>query len=219
MARANWTERLNTVVNVTVLAFVLFVLFRPGGVVGAEVGKWRKSSAEKKSLAAVWPQLTSTGARLGDAGSGRVVVEFSDYQCPFCRKAHGKLPEMLREAGATLVYRHLPLTQIHPEAEGAARASICAEGQGQFEPMHRHLFETEGWYEPGTDWVAEAAAAGIADTTRFRACMDDPATSRRLEQDIALAERLGIKATPAFVSTGGVHTGMADAEDLERILP
>jgi protein-disulfide isomerase len=219
MARADWTERLNTVVNVTVLAFILFVLLRPGGIVAAEIGKWRKGSAEKKTVAAVWPQLTAAGARLGGSSSRRVVVEFSDYQCPFCRQAHGKLPELLRETGATLVYRHLPLTRIHPAAEGASRASICAEGQGQFEPMHRHLFETRGWYGEGTDWVAEAAAAGIADTTRFRACMDDPATSRRLAQDIALAERLGIRATPAFVSTGGVHTGMAAAGDLERILP
>lgn len=221
MARTSWMDRLNVAVNVIVIAFIAFVLFRPDGLASSQIGKLRKGSATRAAIAGSWPRLVQ-GARPLPAdvagGSERVVVEFSDYECPFCRTAHTSIEKAIREAGgATLVYRHLPLSQIHPQADPAARAAVCSEKQGRFTEMHRHLFETSEWRND-PDWGKEALAVGIADTTAFRACLSDTATSRRLAEDRLMAERLGIKATPTFVSTRGTHLGVATAEDLRKIL-
>ncbi len=220
MAKPTWTDRLNTVVNIVVILFILLVLFRPGGLASTEIGKLRKGSSDRQAIAGVWPRLVQGARPLPPpaAGADRVVVEFSDYECPFCRTAHKTLPRALGDAGgATLVYRHLPLSSIHPQADPAARAAICAEKQGRFPQMHAHLFETEGWRKD-PDWGREALAVGIADTTSFRTCLTDTATSRRLAEDRLLAERLKIKATPTFVSVNGTHLGVVSGADLKKIL-
>lgn len=220
MAKPSWTDRLNVVVNVVVLLFILLVLFRPGGVASTELAKLRKGSSDRQAIAAVWPQLADGARPLPppSRNADRVVVEFSDYECPYCRTAHTTLPAALEKAGgATLVYRHLPLSSIHPQADPAARAAVCAEKAGRFPQMHAHLFETEGWRKD-PDWGREALAVGIADTTRFRTCLSDTTTSRRLAEDRLLAERLKIKATPTFVSVNGTHVGVVTGEDLAKIL-
>ena len=220
MAGTSWTDRLNVVVNVVVLVFIGFVLFRPGGVAATQFGKHRKESSTRQAITAAWPRLVQGARPLPPAAgtSGRVVVEFSDYECPFCRTAHTSIERALAEAGgATLVYRHLPLSSIHPQADPAARAAVCSEKQGRFTEMHRHLFETEGWRKD-PDWGREALAVGITDTASFRTCLKDTATSRRLAEDRLMAERLGIKATPTFVSVGGTHLGVPTAENLRRLL-
>jgi protein-disulfide isomerase len=203
-------------VNVLVIAFILFVLFRPDGLAMNELRKLRKGSLDREKISAAWPALAQ-GTRLVEGSPERVVVEFSDYQCPYCKQAHQVLDSVVREVGGTLVYRHMPLTLIHPEAEGAARAAICAERQGRFREMHDHLFETDRW-QRDPDWAREALAAGVADTASFRACLSDPAVARRIGEDRKLAERLGIKVTPSFAGPGGIHTGVPTAADLEDIL-
>lgn len=221
MARTSWTERLNVAVNIIVIVFIAFVLFRPGGLATTQIGKLRKGSSERQAIQGTWPRLTMGGRPLAASlagGSDRVIVEFSDYECPFCRTAHTQLEQTIQAAGgATLVYRHLPLSQIHPQADPAARAAICSEKVGRFPQMHRRLFETTEWRKD-PDWGKEALAVGIADTTAFRTCLTDTATSRRLAEDRQLAERLGIKATPTFVSQGGTHLGVPKPEDLRRIM-
>ncbi len=137
MKRTSWSERLNMAVNVLVIAFILFVLFRPDGLAMNELRKLRKGSLDREKISAAWPALAQ-GTRLVEGSPERVVVEFSDYQCPYCKQAHQVLDSVVREVGGTLVYRHMPLTLIHPEAEGAARAAICAERQGRFREMHDH---------------------------------------------------------------------------------
>lgn len=221
MARTSWMDRLNVAVNVIVILFIGFVLFRPGGLASSQIGKLRRDSSAREAIRGTWPRLAQGPRPLpaeGAGGSDRVIVEFSDYECPFCRTAHTSLERTLREAGgATLVYRHLPLSQIHPQADPAARAAICSEKEGRFPQMHRRLFETTEWRRD-PDWGREALAVGIADTAAFRTCLTDTATSRRLAEDRLMAERLGIKATPTFVSRRGMHLGVPTAEDLRRIL-
>ena len=217
MKHATWTERLNVLVNVVILAFVLFLLFRPGGVVREEWRRWRDGVSSREAIAAAWQELSTVGAVAPGAAADRVVVEFSDYQCPACKQAHRKLPELTGRVGATVVYRHFPLTAIHPAADGAARAAICAEEQGRFAQMHDHLFSTQDWYDD-PDWEKEARDVAVPDLARFRQCLDSEATSQRLARDRAYAERLGIRGTPTFVSRGGKHTGVPTADDLQRIL-
>lgn len=212
-----WNTRMNMLVNVVILVFIAFLLFRPDGLVGSELGKWRKSAETRRAIQDGWAELSGPGHRVGTASGDRVLVEFADYQCPACKQTHLVLDDLARDLNATVVYRHMPLTTIHPNAGGAARAAICAEGQGRFEQMHDRLYATTAWYDD-PNWEREARAAGVPDLAAFAACLESEETSRRLLRDRALAQRLGVRATPTFVGPRGSHSGLPDKADLEALL-
>ena len=164
----------------------------------------------------MWDTLVAAGARL-DAGSPPVrIVEFSDYQCPFCKQEHFVLSALLDSVPTLgIAYRHLP-NDRHPAARGAALAAICAERQGHFREMHSSLFETIEW-QTDTNWISLAKSAGIPDIGGFAVCLSDPSTSRRLEQDLRLAEQLGITGTPEFVSPKERVSGLVPPAGLLRL--
>ncbi|OGG14788.1 hypothetical protein A2773_06840 [Candidatus Gottesmanbacteria bacterium RIFCSPHIGHO2_01_FULL_39_10] len=85
----------------------------------------------------------------GDKNAKVTIVEFSDFQCPFCVRAHPTMKQVLKEyeGKVKLVYKHFPLTSIHPKAEKAAQASECAKDQGKFWEFHDKLFDNS------TEWV------------------------------------------------------------------
>ncbi|MGB8933064.1 MAG: DsbA family protein, partial [Anaeromyxobacteraceae bacterium] len=142
-----------------------------------------------------------------------VVVEFSDYECPFCAKAHRDLRALLSaRPDVTLVKRHFPLDPscnpimkraMHPQACALARAAICAEQQGRFAEMDDALFENQQAKRP----LEELAGRVGLDLGRFRACLLDPETTRRLSSDIATGIQIGLKATPTYVVNGLQYTG------------
>ncbi len=155
----------------------------------------------------------------GPAAPGTaVVVEYSDYQCPMCARAHEETRAFLAgRPDVTLVRRHFPLDSscnpvvkkpMHPAACALARAAICAEAQGRLAEMDGALFANQ---ELGLPVPAIAERLGL-DMGRFRACLDSPATQRRLAADIAAAVRDGIRATPTFVVGGTAQAGRLPAE-------
>ena len=174
---------------------------------------------------AAWPRYRkaeTAAVRAGPApapGHGpAVVVEYSDYQCPMCGRAHEETKAFLaRRPDVTLVKRHFPLDpscnpvvkrSIHESACALARAAICAEAQGRLVEMDDALFANQERGEP-----AEAIAARLGlDTSRFRACLASPETERRLAADIAAAVRDGVRATPTFVVAGTAVAGRLPAE-------
>ena len=115
-----------------------------------------------------------------------------------------------------MIYRHLPLP-FHPAAEGAARASICAERQGRFREMYDRLFGTEAWLSD-TNWNREAESAGVPDLGRFGNCLHDIDTDRRLAVDRNLAEALAVAGTPTFVHRKGIFVGILSREAHPRVL-
>lgn len=217
MRSRKWTDILNVVVNIGVLGALAYILLRPGGVVSAELQERRDNAELRRVIRESWQELVSIGGRLNYEAGRPLIVEFSDYECPYCRQAHERLSFMLDSVGAGLVYLHYPLSRIHPAAEGAARASICAERQGRFRDMHQHLFESDSWqHDP--DWIREALAAGIPDIAKFETCLKSETTSFRLTRDQALAERFGVSGTPTFISLNGRHSGIPNADELAEIL-
>src|SRR5262245_40816528 len=126
------TERLLVCVNMLVIGFLLVGALREGGVLRVPIDKWRRDRAVRRSIAREWNEMVTAGGRLDTGTSTVTLVEFSDYQCPFCRRAHLSLDSLLRDGERiAIVYRHFPL-DIHQAASGAAKASICAEAQGRF---------------------------------------------------------------------------------------
>lgn len=192
--------------NLAVIALVVYAMGRPEGPIGARLLEWSKHRSLIERTFSDWPTL-AMGAKLDTGGSEVRVVEFSEYQCPFCRRQHKALAALARSGGVPgVVFRHLPLP-IHPAAEGAARSAICAEQQGRFLALHDRLMTTQQWMND-TNWVREATAVGVSDTVAFLACLSDSSTTDRLRRDASLARELGINGTPTFLFRGGRHDGM-----------
>jgi protein-disulfide isomerase len=203
----NLREHLTTVANVAVIGLVVFALVRPDGPVWAKVTTWKKNRAFSETLHTDWPRVTE-GSRLDTTRAAVRLVEFSDYECPFCRKAYASLKHVMSDPRVGgVVHRHYPIVSIHEHAEGAARTAICAERQGKFAEMNDRLFLTDEWLKD-TNWVREARAVGVADIAAFTACRSSPETNRRLSTDMAMAKTLGIEATPTFVYQYGTYSGL-----------
>ena len=129
---------------------------------------------------------------------------------------HDVLSRGVAESRFDLVVMHLPLERIHPLAKPAAKASLCAEAQRNAAEMNHLLMSTSDWMD-NTDWSRLAHDAGIPDLLRFEECLDAPGTAHELARHVAVARDIGITGTPAFVSHGGVHRGVATLEELVQL--
>jgi protein-disulfide isomerase len=138
----------------------------------------------------------------GSADAPVTIVEFSDYQCPYCKRALPVLKEILAKypGKVRLAYRDFPLTSIHPRAEAAAEASRCAGEQGRFWPYHDLLFEHQEKLDDAS-LVDYARKLGL-DAPRFEQCLKSHKYQAAVQQDIDAGEQLGISGTPAFFING-----------------
>jgi protein-disulfide isomerase len=135
----------------------------------------------------------------GDLGSPVGVVEFSDFQCPYCAQfVESVLPELneayLSRARAFLVFRHLPLVRTHPHALAAARAASCAHEVGQFWPLHDGLFKNAR--SLNADMIADIGTElGLGPP--WRRCLNGD--RKDVSEDITDAKTLQIRSTPSFL--------------------
>ena len=176
-----------------------------------EDGKVRKRTLANLSAA--------TSARMDTVdASTAMIIEFGDYECPFCRDSDAHLEAVMEShPDVTIGFRHYPLTAIHPKAEDAARAAICAEEQGRFQQIHSLLFGSTEWRDIG-DWKTLAENAGVADLAAYESCLMSEATGRRLEEDRRLGEALGLTSTPTFFYQFGRHVGYATEEQFLELI-
>ena len=145
------------------------------------------------------PQLGARDARL-------VLIEFSDYQCPYCVRHYTETFKQLERdyiASGKLRYvvAEMPIAQIHPLASKAAEAARCAREQGKFWEMHGRLFSNPRQLEP---WSAHAEALGL-DAGAFQTCLDSGRHAEEINRNAAAAQQSGISSTPTFLL--GIATG------------
>jgi protein-disulfide isomerase len=137
----------------------------------------------------------------GDARAKVALIEFSDFECPFCgRYVHESYPQIDRDYVSTgkirYVFRHYPLTSIHPRAMKASEAGECAERQGKFWPYHDQLFANQKLLEPAS-LMDHARAAGL-EMKAFETCLGGEAASTVMA-DLDAGTRAGVEATPTFL--------------------
>ncbi|MFF9486323.1 Na+/H+ antiporter NhaA [Streptomyces sp. NPDC014676] len=150
----------------------------------------------------------------GPADAPLTLVEYGDFECPYCARATGVTKELRERFGDRFryVFRHLPLPDVHPHAVLAARAAVAAGAQGRFRQMHDLLYEHQDRLE-FEDIAAYAIEIGL-DVERFLEDIDDEETAERVRADAAGAEASGARGTPTFFVGDRRHTGPYDAETL-----
>lgn len=156
-------------------------------------------------------------ASKGPAAAPVELIEFSDFQCPFCLRAHPTVGQVLSTYGdkIRLVYRHYPLPN-HPNARPAAEASQCAAEQGQFWQYYERLFADQT--KLSDDGLKQSAAALGMDAKRFNTCFDSRKYKAQVEADIKDGNEAGVSGTPAFFINGRMLTGAQPFEAFKRII-
>ncbi|MEX2376129.1 MAG: thioredoxin domain-containing protein [Dehalococcoidia bacterium] len=180
--------------------------------------------AEGRSVGFVenWRGYTETSHRLGPDDARITIVEWGDYECPFCRSSAPHLSRAARRnPDLAVVYRHLPLPG-HMVAYPAAIAAECAGNQGRFWEYHDLLYSNDSWQSNqgrGTGAFEELAVlAGVQDLPVFLACIEEEAPAERISQDIAAASELALRSTPSFLVNGEKFIGAMDSTRLAIIL-
>lgn len=153
----------------------------------------------------------------GPAKADVTIVEYSDFQCPFCARVVPTLDQLRETYGdrVKLVYKHLPL-RIHPEAPGAAAAAEAAGLQGKFWEMHDKIFAGQRELSDAK-YVEWARALGL-DLERFEKDRRSEAVRARIAKDEAEANRLGVSGTPAFFINGRFLSGAQPIDAFQRVI-
>jgi protein-disulfide isomerase len=140
------------------------------------------------------------------------LIEFADFECPFCGVVYPRLEKLQEEFKGKLrvVYKFYPLPS-HPHGEAAARAGAAAQKQGKFWPMHHKLFENQKTLEP-SDIERFAKEAGL-DLPKFRADLGSQPITDRIARDKKLADDLQIKGTPTIFINGRLHDPSSDLSE------
>lgn len=145
---------------------------------------------------------------LGDKNAPVTIIEFSDYQCPFCRRSYTQvMPQVIANfvntGKARLVFRDFPLTSIHPGALPAAMAAECADDQGKYWEMHDKIFDEQNKLGQGSvpftneDLKKWASELGL-NTDDFNSCLDSNKYAKEVEADFADGNSYGVSGTPTY---------------------
>jgi protein-disulfide isomerase len=163
------------------------------------------------SIDALGPARGSDAARV-------TIVEFADFQCPFCKAAESSLRAVIAKHArdVRLVFRNLPLEQLHPNAKVAAEAGVCADRQGKFWEMHDAMYDDQSAL--GADGLTKSAQRLGLNVNAFSACLADASTEKSLAADAAAAQELGLDGTPSLFINGRPIVGDVPVETLEGMI-
>jgi protein-disulfide isomerase len=158
-------------------------------------------------------EVEAKGASMGPDDAPVTIIEFSDYQCPYCGRAEPVVQQVLERypSQVRFVFRHCPLEQIHPLARGAAEAAACANEQGRFWEFHRKLFASGAKLD--AESLQQYASDLELDLEAFQACVDERRFQAAIEADLVAGRQAGVTGTPAFFVNGIRMSGARPLED------
>ncbi len=178
----------------------------------------RANYAARVTLAPLREAVAADSPSRGPAQARVTLIEFADFQCPYCRRMEPVVRQLLAKypQDVRLVYRQLPLTSLHPDAMHAAQASLCADAQGRFWEMHDALFRDPPAL--GTaDLKATAARLGL-NTGDFDKCLDGGSTEPLITRDTDDALAHGVDGTPGLFINGRFLDGAVPLERLSAVV-
>ena len=154
----------------------------------------------------------------GPADAPVTLLEYGDYECPYCGAAYPIVKQVQAQMGDRLrfVFRNFPISTSHPHAEQAAEAAEAADAQGRFWEMHDHLYEHQRHLEPG-DLRGYASELGL-DVDRFEDELARHVHADRVRDDFMSGVHSGVNGTPSFYVNGVRHDGSYEAETLLAVL-
>lgn len=214
----------------TVLAFAVGVLLGyvvwgyPSDSSPAQVAVAPAAPAAAQAQATEPPQFqrydipTKGFPTLGPADAPITIVEFSDYQCPFCRRWHQEVYEQLLAAypgKIRMVYRNLPLTSIHPDAMAASQAALCAGEQDAYWPFHNKLFSSDSL---STQTFMQYAQELSLNVDQFQSCITTEKYKDAVTADSDFAVNLGVRSTPTFFINGLAVVGAQPLEVFKQVI-
>ncbi len=153
----------------------------------------------------------------GDADAPITIVEFSDYQCPFCARVTPTMAEVMKAYGGKVrrVFKDFPLPN-HPEAQKAAEAARCAGDQGRYWEMHERLFADQAAL--GVLQLKESAGRLGLDRSAFDQCLDSGKWAAKVQADLAEGEKLGVNSTPTLFINGRPLVGAQPLEQFRQVI-
>jgi protein-disulfide isomerase len=179
----------------------------------------REHPVELKTVQATRVEVSVDPARFrGSARAPVIIVEFSDFQCPFCRQVQPTLKNLLDkyEGRVSLAYRDFPLRGLHGQAELGAESSRCASEQGKFWEYHDALFENPD--KLSREGVRELASSLKLDEKQFDSCLSSGKYRAKVEQDLQDGIRAGVYGTPGIFINGIFLSGAQPEAAFERII-
>ena len=163
-------------------------------------------------------EIETSDPSLGRASAPVTVIEFSDFQCPFCQRVAPTIKRLCDTYGdkVRIVWKDFPLTQIHPQAFKAAEAAHCAGDQGKYWEYHDRLFANQQQLLP-EDLKKHAADIGL-DGAAFNACLDTSKYGERVRDGVAQGQRLGVNSTPTIYINGRMLSGAQPYETFVSVI-
>ena len=155
----------------------------------------------------------------GDKNAKVTLIEYSDFQCPYCARHASTVDKVMEEyAGKVkLVFRHFPLS-FHPEAQKASEATECAGEQGKFWEMHDKVFEANTNKNMKVEtWKSAAKELGL-NTSQFNTCLDTGKYEDKVKSDFTEGQSVGVKGTPATFINGEMVSGAVPFEKFQEII-
>lgn len=151
----------------------------------------------------------------GNPNGNVVVVDFNDYQCPYCKRAHQAVKSVLAADGnVKVIYKDLPI--LGEASKIAALAALASTKQGKHQALHDALMENNGKLD--RDRILEIAASVGLDRAQLEKDMQDPKLKQIIDRNLALASALGVRGTPAFVVGKQFVPGAVDANTLKQLI-
>jgi protein-disulfide isomerase len=190
---------------------------------GAVQGEYMKTLRQKYGVKVmlepprVQIAVDDDAARGGPNGAPITIVEFSDFQCPFCSRAEIVVDDVMKKYGdkIRLVYRDYPLS-FHPNAEMAAMGAECAEEQGKYWEMHKAMFANQQKLA-AADLVETAGGIGI-DKDKFKSCLDSGKYRTEVQKDFQDGQKAGVTGTPTFFINGIMIVGARNVDSFSEII-
>ncbi|HYR89695.1 MAG TPA: DsbA family protein [Terriglobia bacterium] len=154
----------------------------------------------------------------GPANAPVTIIEFADFECPFCGGLFPtlKLVERNYTDRVRFVYRHFPLTNIHPRAQKAAEAAVCANEQGRFWEFHDSMFGNQ--QQLAVDDLKRRAETMKLDTAAFNSCLDSGRAAEAVKKDAADGAKAGVTGTPAIFINGRMLSGNQPYNEIREII-